>query len=68
MHGRRPLGEGWTAFGEWEKSSPQFAVAQASAFFPDENPDQRRLFEDAYGTGDLQNAHYKYEQNWKGVG
>jgi len=64
---QKALGEG-RMFGEWEKTSPQFAVAQAKAFFPDENPDQLRLYADAYGRGDLQNAHDKYEQNWKGVG
>ena len=55
-------------FSQWQKTSPQFAVAQAQSFFPGENPDQLRLLADALDKGDLQRAHDTYEANWKSVG
>jgi hypothetical protein len=55
-------------YSQWEKTSPQFAVAQAGAFFPGENPDQLRLLADAYDKGGLGRAHDLYEKNWPKVG
>jgi|GEM_PF-7016746 len=55
-------------YSQWEKTSPQFAVAQAGAYFPGENPDQLRLLADAYDAGDLDKAHSAYEQNWEKTG
>ncbi|MFM0500356.1 hypothetical protein [Paraburkholderia caffeinilytica] len=55
-------------YSQWEKTSPQFAVTQAQAFFPGENPDQLRLLADAYNKGDLDKAHDLYEQNWEKTG
>ncbi|MGX7001941.1 hypothetical protein [Caballeronia sp. KNU42] len=55
-------------YSAWEKTSPQFAVAQAQAFFPDENPDQLRLLADAFDKGDLDKAHDQYERDWPKVG
>lgn len=55
-------------YSEWEKASPQFAVAQAGAYFPDENPDQLRLLADASDKGDLDAAHATYEDRWQKTG